>query len=147
MKTEHCAGGIILRKSRNCWQLLLIKDMSGNWTFPKGKIEKGLPAQAGESSLEAAVREIKEEVGLFDLSMVERLSSISYTYKRNGIVKKTVDYFLFISTIGQSITLQKEEGIQDAKWVTVSDALKAVGYPQTYIPLVQKVQALVSKFS
>lgn len=147
MKTEHSAGGIILRKYRNFWQLLLIKDMSGKWTFPKGKIEKDLPAQAGESSLEAAVREIKEEVGLFDLSMVERLSSISYTYKREGIVKKTVDYFLFISTIGQSITLQKEEGIQDAKWVKVSDALKAVGYPQTYIPLVQKVQLLVAKFS
>ena len=115
--------------------------MSGNWTFPKGKIEKG------ESSLEAAVREIKEEVGLFDLSMVERLSSVLYIYKRKGTVNKIVDYFLFISTIGQSITLQKDEGIQDAKWVNVTDALKAVGYPQTYIPLVKKVQLLVTKFS
>ena len=140
MKTEHSAGGIILRKYSNSWQLLLIKDMSGKWTFPKGKIEKG------ESHLEAAVREIKEEVGLFDLSMVERLSSISYTYKRKGIVKKTVDYFLFISTIGQRLTIQKEEGIQDAKWVKVTDALKAVGYPQTYLPLVQKVQSLITKF-
>ncbi len=141
MNTEHSAGGIILRKYRNSWQLLLIKDMSGNWTFPKGKIEKG------ESSLEAAVREIKEEVGLFDLSMVERLSSVLYIYKRKGTVNKIVDYFLFISTIGQSITLQKDEGIQDAKWVNVTDALKAVGYPQTYIPLVKKVQLLVTKFS
>ena len=141
MKIEHSAGGIILYKYRNCWQLLLIKDMSGKWTFPKGKIEKG------ESSLEAAVREIKEEVGLFDLSMVERLSSVSYTYKRKGTVKKTVDYYLFVSTSEHRLTLQKEEGIQDAKWVKVTDALKAVGYPQTYVPLVKKVQLLVKKFS
>lgn len=140
MKIEYSAGGIILRKHSNSWQLFFIKDMSGKWTFPKGKIEKG------ESSLEAAVREIAEEVGLFDLSMVERLSSVSYTYKRKGTVKKTVDYFLFISTIGQSITLQKEEGIQDAKWVNLTDALKAVGYPKTYVPLVKKVQLLVTKF-
>lgn len=140
MNVEHSAGGIILRKHSNSWQLLLIKDMSGKWTFPKGKIEKG------ESSLEAAVREIKEEIGLIDISMVKRLSSVSYTYKRKETVNKTVDYFLFISTIGQRITLQKEEGIQDAKWVNVTDALKAVGYPKTYVPLVKKVQLLVMKF-
>ena len=140
MKTEHSAGGVIVRLQKNVWQLLLIRDMSGNWTFPKGKLEKK------ESSKDAAIREIKEEIGVTHLTFKASLPSVFYTYTRKGIVEKTVDYFLFVLETPQKFVLQKEEGIQDAKWVNVSDALKAVGYPQTYIPLVKKVQLLVTKF-
>ncbi|MEK7577580.1 MAG: NUDIX domain-containing protein [Patescibacteria group bacterium] len=141
MKTEHSAGGVILRLHNTVWQVLLIKDMSGNWTFPKGKLEKN------ETSRDAAIREIWEEVGMKNLIYKAMLPSVSYTYKRKGAIKKTVDYFLFISTTPQKLVLQKKEGIQDSKWIKVTDAREAVGYPLTYVPLVKKVQALVRKLS
>lgn len=139
MKTEHSAGGVILRTYRGVWQVLLIKDMSGNWTFPKGKIE------TGETSEEAAVREIYEEVGIQNLTMKTLLPSVLYTYKRNGVVEKTVDYFLFLSTTPQKIVLQKKEGIQASKWINVSKALDEIGYPETYVSIMQKVQQIVKK--
>ena len=90
MKTEHSAGGVILRLHNTVWQVLLIKDMSGNWTFPKGKLEKN------ETSRDAAIREIWEEVGMKNLIYKAMLPSVSYTYKRKGAIKKlSITFYLF----------------------------------------------------
>jgi 8-oxo-dGTP pyrophosphatase MutT (NUDIX family) len=140
MKTEHSAGGVILRKHRNVWQMLLIKDMSGNWTFPKGKLEKG------ESSKDAAIREIEEEINGKNFTLKSSLPSVSYTYKRKGTIEKTVDYFLFISTTPQKFILQKEEGIQAVKWVNLDTALAHIGYPDTYASLINIVQEKIKTF-
>ncbi len=35
MKKEISAGGVIVRKKARGWEVLLIKDMKSNWTFPK----------------------------------------------------------------------------------------------------------------
>lgn len=55
MKKELSAGGVVVRKKGNAWQVLLLKDMNDNWTFPKGLIEKG------ENPPSAAKREIADE--------------------------------------------------------------------------------------
>ena len=54
MKTEVSAGGVIVRKRRDAWEVLLICDPKGKWTFPKGHLE------ADESYQDAAIREIGE---------------------------------------------------------------------------------------
>lgn len=140
MKTEHSAGGVILQKTTNTWQVLLIKDMSGKWTFPKGKIEKG------ETIEEAAIREICEETGISHLDYKAPLPSIFYTFKRKGIVQKTVDYMIFLSTSSQKIILQKEEGISDAKWIDIDCVLQEIDYKETYNPMLKQVQLLARAF-
>ena len=84
MKTEVSAGGVVIRKSRNKWQVLLIRDRNDSWTFPKGKIEKD------ETRKQAAVREIAEEVGLTALRYLAPAKVIHYFYKRGSLVDKTV---------------------------------------------------------
>jgi mutator protein MutT len=133
MKTEYSAGGIIIRKFRTSWQVLLIRDMNSVWTFPKGKIE------TGETPRRAAVREIAEEVGLTDLSYRKKLQTIHYTYKRNGIIEKTVEYFLFEYSGKERPVCQKEEGISEAKWVSINSAKSLVGYPETNAMLLQSL--------
>lgn len=140
MKKEHSAGGVILRKIQNTWQVLLIKDMSGKWTFPKGKIEKG------ETIEEAAIREIFEETGISNLIYKSPLPSVFYTFKRKGIVQKTVDYMIFLSATFQNIVLQKEEGIKDAKWIELNSALQQIDYKETYSPMLKQVRLLTQTF-
>ena len=89
MKKEISAGGVIIKRSGKIVQVLLIKDMNGNWTFPKGVVEKG------ESHEDAAKREIFEETGLKNIILIQKLSPIHYAYQRNGLIHKTVHYFLF----------------------------------------------------
>ncbi|MEK7129476.1 MAG: NUDIX domain-containing protein [Patescibacteria group bacterium] len=133
MKEERSAGGVVVRRRGNGWQVLLIKDMNGTWTFPKGLIEKG------EGAEQAAGREIFEETGIRGLTLVKKLSPITYWYRLNGLIKKTVLYFLFMTTSNEPPNPQKEEGIQEAKWTSLALAATIVGYPKTNKSLLQEI--------
>ena len=53
------AGAILWRKEKNTLKVLLIhRGRYDDWSWPKGKLDKG------EGISEAAVREIKEETGI-----------------------------------------------------------------------------------
>jgi len=54
---EQSAGIILLRRERGEWKCLLLRAY-GRWDFPKGRREPG------ESLLQAAIRETKEESGI-----------------------------------------------------------------------------------
>jgi 8-oxo-dGTP pyrophosphatase MutT (NUDIX family) len=54
------AGVIVVRKQAGGWQYLFLRAFR-NWDFPKGETEPG------ESFLEAAVRETREETGITEL--------------------------------------------------------------------------------
>ncbi len=137
MKTELSAGGIIVRKNGASWDVLLLKDMNDNWTFPKGLVEKG------ENAVFAAKREIAEEVGISDVSLISPLTPIHYMYKRNGLISKTVQYFLF-STEGKEIPKgQKEEGVSEVRWVPLDEALTIIGYPKTNKQLLEETQLIL----
>jgi 8-oxo-dGTP diphosphatase len=139
MKTETSAGGLVVRKKGDTWEILIIKDMNDNWTFPKGLIEKG------ETPQEAAVREIAEETGLLDLTLVQPLQTISYFFKREGLVHKTVHYFLFKTGYTGKLTAQKEESISDAGWCGLSKSLEIIGYPKTNKELLVKAQKILQR--
>lgn len=134
MKTEHSAGGVIVSRIRNEWYILVLKDMNDTWTLPKGLIEKG------ESPEEAAAREIKEEVGITSLKLFSPLTPIQYTYKRNGLVKKTVQYFIFVAGIRTKPTVQKEEGIREARWMPIDKAIEIIGYRETNVGLLEETR-------
>lgn len=135
MKFEFSAGGVIVRKKKSLWEVLLIEDMNKSWTFPKGMIEKG------EKPAEAAKREVLEEVGLKELTLLKELKGIEYFYKKNGLIKKKVYYFLFQYDGAISPKPQKEEGITDAKWMPIAKAHDMIGYPKTNTLLMQEAQS------
>lgn len=132
MNTEISAGGIIIYRNKESVHVLLMKDMNGNWTFPKGKIEKD------EAIFDAATREIEEEVGVTDLELISELPVSTYWYFRRVSIKKTVHYFLFQSKSRQKPNVQIEEGITEAKWFIWEEAQEVVGYPKTNKPLLKE---------
>lgn len=136
---EHSAGGIVYRV-RNQPEVLMMLDLKNNWTFPKGWIEEG------ESIEEAAKREIQEEVGISDLKQITHLQQAKYIYYFEGkLVRKLVDYFLFFSEGSEKLTPQLEEGIQKAQWVSLDEAARIVGYPQTNKPILEKAIKIIEE--
>ncbi|MDH3914550.1 MAG: NUDIX domain-containing protein [Chromatiales bacterium] len=59
-QTRLSAGVVVVRSVGDEWRFLLLRAFS-HWDFPKGMVE------AGESPVEAAVREVEEETTLGDL--------------------------------------------------------------------------------
>ena len=129
MNKEISAGGVIVHKTQSGWVVLVMKDLKNQWTFPKGKIEKG------EDLEKTATREIAEEVGVKKLQMIAPLKPTSYWYYRGTPIRKTVHYYLFVSATLQKPVVQTEEGIIDAKWIPFEEATALVGYPKTNKPL------------
>ena len=111
------AGGVVVRKGR---VLLVHRPAYDDWSFPKGKLDRG------ESSPAAAVREVEEETGL-RIRIGMPLSRQSYP--TNGSRTKLVDYW-----IGRVVGDPDVSGyrinreIDDVAWVDVDKARQLLTY-------------------
>lgn len=106
-KYIEAAGGIVKNSKE---EILFIKRL-GFWDFPKGKIEKG------ETSINAAIREVEEETGVKGLQIIADLSPTYHIYQHNNkrILKKTF-WYKMITDHGGQLTPQSNEGIELAEW-------------------------------
>ncbi len=103
---------------------LLVQHRAGHWAFPKGH------AEAGESDLEAARRELLEETGIGDCDIVpEPAFSESYVIKQKGdAVEKTVKYYLGFAR-SSDVRVQESE-IAAYCWLGYDDALKRLTFEE-----------------
>lgn len=133
--TVFAAGCIVVRQSATGPLLLLIHDRHGAWSFPKGHLD------AGESSTQAAIREVYEETGITGM-LGALVASITYPVTKKGQVHiKQVDFYL-LTTTQTTVQLQAEEGIDAYQWVTPAEALALVTYPQVNAVLQQALTHL-----
>ena len=104
-------------------QLCLMLDHYGVWTFPKGKVE------AGEGLEQAALREVREEVGLAQVRVIESLGASRYRFPLgDDIFKKTVHWFLMQAAPEAEVVPVRSERVQDAGWFDAQQALAMLGY-------------------
>jgi transcription antitermination protein NusB len=111
------AGAVIFSKRGGKYYLAMIFDMFGYWTLPKGGVHEG------ETTKEAAAREIKEEIGITATITDEVVGSADYLANDpdSGRVRKQVTYLLGVSDFTDLIVEKKNEGIKEAKWILVED--------------------------
>ena len=119
---ERSAGAVVFRLESGSPRYLLLKYPAGHWDLPKGNIEKG------EEPLQTMVREVREETGITDLSVIPGYEKkIEYFYRRDGKkVHKTVVFFL-AETSTEKVTISFEH--QSYGWFDLPEALKRVTYP------------------
>lgn len=111
-KTRHDASfGIVpVRVVGGVREFLVIQHLGGHWGFPKGHPDKG------ESPVEAATRELREETGLRVAEVLaEPAMEEKYYFRvKDALVRKTVTYFVGFVEAGE-VELQAEE-VRDAAW-------------------------------
>lgn len=123
------AGGLVYHSESDAY--LWIRRL-GLWDLPKGKIE------LGESSKDAAIREIREECGLTGkLDLKHRICSTYHVYefKNKSILKKNNWYYLEYEG-DLNTTPQVEESITEVQWIKKKDFINCLS--QTY-PSIQEV--------
>lgn len=118
----QAAGGLV----QNTEGKYLVISRRGVTDLPKGKAEQG------ETAEQTALREVQEETGIEQLTIVSPIGETYHTYPLgNTTVLKTTHWFLMATTSENVLRPQAEENITDAKWVTASELkeLKEKSYP------------------
>ena len=115
MIEEVSAGGVLLKDN----EVLLIKNPSDVWTFPKGNIEEG------ENPEETAIREVFEETGVKG-KIIAPIGEIKYWYMReaNKIRKKV--FFYLMEYLGGDPNPSWE--VKAAAFFTLQEAKKLLKY-------------------
>ncbi len=133
---ERAAGAVLFREENGQRLYLLLRhQQGGHWGFAKGKIEPG------ESVLEAARREIREETGIDGIDPVGELSVTSRYPIRRGdrSLMKTVTYYA-ARVRGDSVRLSHEH--TDARWVSPDEAMRVLTHVESRRVLLSVEEAL-----
>src|SRR5436189_836171 len=94
-RNEHSAGGAVInfRDGRPFVAMIATRGRT-RWGLPKGAVAKG------ETSEEAALREVLEETGL-EARIVRPLDTIEYFFRvADVLIRKRVDFYLMQHTGG-----------------------------------------------
>lgn len=121
---EPTAGGVIFRhaKKGSGVEILLIQDAKNRWTIPKGHIEEN------EKARDTAAREIKEETGLKELSVMSWLGKINFQYRRQAsLVLMTTEIYL-VKALGDTDKLTPEDWMNGIKWFPATEAVDIIAY-------------------
>jgi 8-oxo-dGTP pyrophosphatase MutT (NUDIX family) len=120
MIREFSAGGVVIRRFRGRPFVAVVRVRDDVLALPKGHPEPG------ESSAEAARREVREETGL-ETEPVEKLDDIRYWYSRDGErVMKIVSFFLFRYRSGR--VADHDEEVEAAEWIPLEEAPERLAY-------------------
>ena len=126
-RLDSSSGGVAYRRSPSgAIEIALISTRGGRrWQLPKGSCE------TGESSIQTALREVEEEVGLLTRPVIF-LQKIDFwywdTYRKEvpELVHKQVDFWL-LEVVGGVISDASHE-VDDAAWYPIHEALDVLTF-------------------
>lgn len=136
MKEDASFGVIPLSKGEGKWKVFLVQHKHARyWGFPKGHPEPG------ESPLQTAVRELKEETNLDIVRYLQEeplTEEYRFTFDSRRIHKRV---FYYVAEVEGEIALQNKE-IEDGKWVSFPEAIDQVTHQEGKSILQQVVKIL-----
>ena len=123
-RPEISAGGVVVRDEQVV--VIVPTRRAGNGShvlaLPKGHVDPG------ETPLQAAAREVREETGIRVVpEPVLELGESRYWYRRDGrSVPKTVTFYLFAYLSGD--TADHDDEVLEARWIDLREALTELSY-------------------
>ena len=129
MKTIKVVAAVICDSLENTTKIFATArgygEFKGKWEFPGGKLE------AGETSQQALIREIQEELDV-KIEVGELIDTIEYDYPTFHL---SMDCFLCVVVYGEIILKEAEA----ARWLD-KDELYSVDWLPADIALIEKLQ-------
>ena len=123
MRYIKSCGVVAYKRIENINHYLIIQSLNGDVGFPKGHME------SGESELETAIRELKEETGV-DVKVIQGFRrQIEYELRRIPDTIKQSVYFIGECTSDKIICQELE--VAEASFVSYQDALKILTFEET----------------
>ncbi|MBI2047522.1 MAG: NUDIX domain-containing protein [Parcubacteria group bacterium] len=124
IRNTKSAGGVVLNKEG---KVLVVNQKGTSWSLPKGHIDEG------ETTLEAAKREIYEESGIKKLKFIQELEVYDrYKIGKHGgedrLELKTIFMFLF-KTIQYDLKPIDSDN-PEARWVSKEKVSELLTHPK-----------------
>jgi 8-oxo-dGTP pyrophosphatase MutT (NUDIX family) len=119
---EFSAGGVVLRDGEIVAIVPTRRAADGSrvLALPKGHVDPG------ETPIEAAVREVREETGIL-AELVCELGESRYWYRRDGrTIGKAVTFFLFNYLSGD--TADHDDEVEEVRWIPLAEAQAALSH-------------------
>jgi len=113
---ERSAGGVVVRGEEMIAIIPTRRAADGSrvLALPKGHLDEG------ESALQAAQREVREETGVLAEPLCE-LGEARYWYRRDGkTIPKVVSFFLFSYLSGD--IADHDEEVEEVHWIELAEA-------------------------
>jgi 8-oxo-dGTP pyrophosphatase MutT (NUDIX family) len=119
-RLEFSAGGLVFDDEGRVL-LIRARDLRNQpvWTLPKGALNPG------ESSVDAALREVREETG-YRCELVRELMPVTYWFQRGGRrIRKTVRWYLMrpIAKVGEH-----DHEVDEVLWADRAEAEARLRY-------------------
>jgi 8-oxo-dGTP pyrophosphatase MutT (NUDIX family) len=117
---EVSAGGVVVR-DQQVLAIVPVKRASDGrrvLALPKGHFDPG------ETALQAAEREVREETGV-EVEPLRELGEARYSYRRGGqTIPKSVTFFLFKYRDGD--TSKHDEEVEEVRWLDLREAQRSL---------------------
>lgn len=114
LRIIQAGGGLVLNEQNE----LLFIFRRGSWDLPKGKVDSGETIEA------CALREVEEETGVGNLTLVDFLGITQHQYfdpyLQEEVIKESHWYIMTVKGVPALIP-QTEEDITDIKWVPLAE--------------------------
>ncbi len=140
-REETSAGGVVFRREDGRPLFLLIRDSYRNWGFPKGHLE------ANELPAEAALREVREETGLAELSLRGEVGTIDWYFRFRGTLIHKQCHFYLMESGTPHTSPQRDEGITACRWLSLDDARTLISYENARLVLDKAAQLVDGELS
>ena len=136
MQLERSAGVLLYHQDDTGDRRFLLLDYGSHWDYPKGHVEPG------EDDPTAARRELREETGITDATLIDNFTrEMNYVFRsrKGGLIKKTVIFFL-ARTYETHVTLSDEH--VGFAWVTTEEAMRKLTFANARAMLKAAIEAL-----
>ncbi len=133
------AGGVVYRRAGDGLEVLLLQTPGGVWGLPKGTPDHG------ETLLQTARREVREETGL-EVAAEEKVGAIDYWFVRAEQRERLHKFvhFWIMRPVGGRLDQHDHEHVS-VRWFPLSEALRRVTHRNSAQILERAADLLIAR--
>ncbi len=125
MRKEKSCGGVVFTRDGDELRYVIIRQTNGVCGFPKGHME------AGESEVDTAVREIKEETGL-DVALLDGFRETdTYQFSLDDEVAILKDVVYFLGEFSSQTLIPQEGELTEIYLLPLEEALDTLDFERS----------------